>query len=60
MPVWLTPSRAATGAGLAVIVVAALVVLLTGSSVAYLGPVLVGGAALGTMVARLTPPARRD
>jgi hypothetical protein len=57
MPVWLTPSRAATGAGVTVILVAALVVLVTGSSVAYLGPVLVGGAALGTVVALLMPPA---
>jgi hypothetical protein len=60
MPVWLTPSRAATAAGATVILVATLVVLVTGASVAYLGPVLVGGAALGTVVALLMPPAGRD
>lgn len=55
MPAWLNPSWAATTVGVVAIVAAAVLILATGSSVAYLGPVLVGGAALGTLVALLLP-----
>ncbi len=58
MPVWLTASRAATAAGFAVVIVAAVVILATGSTVAHLGPALVGAASLGTLVALLFPPSR--
>lgn len=55
MPAWMSPSRAACFAGVLAIVAASVVVLATGSSVAHLGPALVGGAALGTLVALLLP-----
>lgn len=48
-------SRAATIAGVLAIVVASAVIIATGSSIAYFGPVLVGGVALGTIVALLMP-----
>jgi len=41
-----------------VVIVAAVVILATGSTVAHLGPALVGAASLGTLVALLFPPSR--
>ncbi len=56
MPAGLITSRAAGFVGFGVVVVAAVVILATGSSIAYFGPALVGGAAFGTLVALLLPP----
>lgn len=55
MPVWLTSSRAATVAGVAALVIGSAVILATGSSAAYFGPLLVGAVALGVIVALLMP-----
>lgn len=60
MPEWLTASRAAHCVGIGATLIAAVVVLATGSSVAYLGPVLVGGTALATLVGLLIAPRDAD
>jgi len=59
MPARFDSGPIAGAAGILTIVVASVLVLVTRSSVADLGPALVGGVAVGTLVTLLLPAARR-